>query len=292
LKREDQNPTGSHKDRYIAFAVSSYINDFMKTKKPEDADLINFAISSSGNAAISAIRLINSEKDIRLKLYVFISDNLEKKKLQRIIAEVPELKTCLLKYRNCDNAKITIKFSQTPLSDSIKFANKLNAILLRGSNDPYGTQGFRTISKEILAQLKETSVDSVFIPCSSGTLFAGIAQGFEKLKNSIKLIALQTSEIHPIAKSYDKNFTPENASLAEAIIDRVAHRKTEIQKIIKNTQGTAFILENKEIQHAHNILKKYNILVSYEGAMCIAGIIKARRTGLNIKRPICIITGK
>jgi threonine synthase len=315
LKREDLNPGGSHKDRYIAFTLSAHISDIINENPETKNDYINFVISSSGNAAISSIRYINSENDIRLKLYVFISSSLHKSKLERMIAELPELKDQLIKYKNCDNGKINIKFSQSPLSDSIKFANKLNATLLRGSNDKYGTNGLRTISKEILSQLKDLPIemiestddtetsnltnkniedvfpDSIFIPCSSGTLFTGIAEGFAKLETKVRLIALQTSEVNAIAKTYDKNFTSEQTSIAEAIVDRVAHRKTEIQKIIKDTDGTAFVLQNSEIEYAQKLLKKNGIITSNESAMCIAGIIKAKATGLIIERPVCILTG-
>lgn len=303
LKREDLNPGGSHKDRYIAFSLSAHISDIINTNPDAKNDYINFVISSSGNAAISSIRYINSDNDIRLKLYVFISDKLDKHKINRLINEIPELKDSLTKYKNCDNGKIVIKFSKSPLSDSIKFANQINATLLRGSNDKYGTNGLRTISKEILTQLKdyikeknianieEVFPEAVFIPCSSGTLFAGIAEGFEKLDQKIRLIAVQTSEVNTIAKSYDKDFIVETESIANAIVDRVAHRKTEIQKIIKDTNGTALVIENKDIEKAQKLLKKYEIQTSNESALCIAAIIKAQSKGLNIKKAVCIFTG-
>jgi threonine synthase len=59
LKREDLNPTGSHKDRGLAFEISSHIQD----GKDE------FIISSSGNAAISAVTLLKNTKNI---LHIFI----------------------------------------------------------------------------------------------------------------------------------------------------------------------------------------------------------------------------
>jgi threonine synthase len=289
LKREDQNPSGSQKDRYISFALSAHLQDSAENNTEH-----NFVISSSGNAAISAIRYFHSRNSISSQLFIYISNKIETRKLHRIISELPKLKTSILLRESCTLGKISIKFSETPLSDSIKFARSTNSILLRGSTDKYATQGFRTITKELENSLKE--VDSIFIPCSSGTTVAGIYEGFSKIgikkENIPPFHIIQTSSVHPIAQKYDHTKTEEEMSIAQAIVDRVAHRKTEIERIIKDTKGYGWIISNIEIEHAQYLLKKHNVECSNEGALTIAAIIKAKDAGLNIHSPLCIITGR
>ena len=63
LKREDLNPTGSFKDRSLAYQISAHLQDGEK----------NFVISSSGNAAISAIGYC---RKANCNLHVYISDKI------------------------------------------------------------------------------------------------------------------------------------------------------------------------------------------------------------------------
>jgi threonine synthase len=289
LKREDQNPSGSQKDRYISFALSAHLQDSSENNTEH-----NFVISSSGNAAISAIRYFNNKKDISSQLFIYISSKIETRKLHRIISELPKLKTSILLRESCTYDKVSIKFSETPLSDSIKFARSSDSILLRGSTDKYATQGFRTITKEIESSLSE--IDSIFIPCSSGTTVAGLYEGFAKIgiskENIPPIHIVQTSSVHPIAQKYDHTKIEDETSIAQAIVDRVAHRKTEIDRIVKDTNGSGWVISNIEIEHAQYLLKKHNVECSNEGALTIAAIIKAKDAGLNIHNPLCIITGR
>ncbi len=257
LKREDLNPTGSHKDRGLAFQISAHLQDGKK----------EFAISSSGNSAISAVHLLKNREEI---LHIFLSEKISQKKLTRL--------------KN-SNTNLNIHFSKKPLSDAFKFTKEKNNItFLRGSTDIYGYEGFKTIAWEI----QNADFDSIFLPTSSGTTAKGI---FEAMEEKKPFYILQTTKVNTLVKDFNENYKLEKKTLADAIVDRVGHRKEEIKKIILQTQGNGLIISNEEILEAQEILKKEGIITSNESAMNIAGIKKAKMKDPNIKKPLCIFTG-
>ncbi|MHB8362475.1 MAG: PLP-dependent lyase/thiolase, partial [Patescibacteria group bacterium] len=117
-KREDKNPTGSSKDRSLAFIIS-----YLQSKKIE-----NIAVPSSGNTAISAIAY---SKLTGINIDIFISDKLSKEKTTR-----------LDKYIGRNSSNIKVHRSKKPLSDAFKYSKEKNIPLLRGSKDKYAVEGF------------------------------------------------------------------------------------------------------------------------------------------------------
>lgn len=139
FKREDQNITGSAKDRAISLQVETLIKQNYKEA----------VISSTGNAAISAQYFCNK---YNIPLKIFVSPKTNPKKLKLI-----------------KNYTISLK----PISDAFKYAKSNNAYLLRQSTDPTSIFGYGNLGKEILEQLPQTT--SIFVPCGSGTTALGIA---------------------------------------------------------------------------------------------------------------------
>ncbi len=284
LKREDLNPTGSFKDRSLAFQLSAKLQEG-KSK---------FVISSTGNAAISAIsycKLFKSEID------VFVSKSIQADKLVRLL-DILNIKNFNHNLLQGDNStlirkgNITIHFSIKPKSESIKFSQKTNSIHLRGSNDDLATIGYQTISFELLNQARDA--DSIFIPCSSGTSTIGLYQGyFIQGFKSPSIYIIQTTKVHPIASYFDKNFLKSEESLASAISDKVAKRKDQVIQVISNTGGSGFVSSNEDIMASQMLFKKYcGIEISFDSSLTLSGLIKSIKEGYNLKRPVLIISGK
>src|SRR3990172_1500127 len=110
-KCEHFNPTGSVKDRGLAYSISK-----IKLK-----GISKSVISSSGNAAISAAYYCALAG---ISLTVYISPHIHPAKYKA------------LKKYSCE-----IRISKTPVSDSIKFSKKNNSYNLRQSTDPWGVLG-------------------------------------------------------------------------------------------------------------------------------------------------------
>lgn len=144
LKREDLNITGSAKDRAVALQV----------QKLKELGFNKAVISSTGNAAISALHFCNQNN---IELTIFVSPKIAKNKLKLI-----------------ENKAKEIIFTNKPISEAFKFAKKNNAYLLRQSTDPTALLGYKTIGEELINQLPQTT--SIFIPVGSGTTLLGISQ--------------------------------------------------------------------------------------------------------------------
>ena len=267
LKREDFNPTGSHKDRGLAFQISAHLQQG-KTE---------FVISSSGNSGISAINLLKGRKE---KLHIFLSSKITNEKFLRLKKIIPDLER-----KNSGFENYNFHFSLKPLSEAFQFAKNKNLIFLRGSTDKYGYEGFKTIGYEI----NDKDFDSIFIPTSSGTTAKGIYEGLN-IKKPFNII--QTAKVNTLVSEFDKDYKTSKHSIAESIVDKVGHRKREIVEIIKKTNGKGWVISDEEIHQAQQILKKESIETSNESALTIAAIKKAKRKGLKIKKPLCIFTGR
>lgn len=259
FKCEYINPTGSVKDRSIAFQVS----------KMREAGVKEAVISSSGNAAISAT--VYCQK-ANIHITVFLSLRINKQKLDA-------LKRLQCNYRQ----------SFKPISEASHYAKEFGAYNLRQSNDPNALPGYETIAYEI-GQL-HNDIDAVFIPVSSGTTFAGMHHGFEKIGLVPQLHAVQTECIHPIAKSFDRNYQKCDTSIADGIVARVTARENHVKKIIRTSHGWGWIVSDQSILDAHSFLFNHGFQSSYEGAVTLAGLWKAQKNGFKFKKPLCLLTG-
>jgi threonine synthase len=255
FKCEFENPTGSVKDRSIAYQI----------KKLKEAGFKEAVISSSGNAAISASYYCEKEG---VELTVFVSTHVNEAKLKKLTSM---------------NTKVIQ--SKKPVSESMMYAKEKNAFHLRQSLDPNAVIGYEQIGHELLEELP--GIDAVFVPVSSGTMFAGIGRA---LKN-VAMHAIQTSAVHPISEQYDNEFVPEEKSLADGIVAKVTAREKEIKEIIGSSKGSAWVVSNAEITEAFDYLKSKNLPSSYEGAAALAGYWKANKKGYIYKKPVCILSG-
>jgi threonine synthase len=285
LKREDKNPSGSFKDRSLAFQLSVY----------KQKGINEFVISSSGNSAISTIAFA---KKYNLRLHVFVSDTLPHEKLKRLLNEAKiqnfdALTRTELKMVTIHKKNISITFSPHAQSNSLQFARQNKLIHLRGSSDNLACVGFKTIVFELASQAPDT--DALFIPTSSGTGTTGIYSGFVDLglRPIPQIHIVQTTKVHTIAQEFDKNFIKTKTSIATAIVDRIAKRKEQILEIIRKTRGSGWIISDKEIIHAQELLNDVRFMnISPDSALSLAGLIKAISKKFKVKRPVLILSGK
>lgn len=257
LKREDQNITGSAKDRAIPYQI-----DNLKKTGFNQA-----VISSTGNAAISAAHFCQQN---HINLTIFLSPHISPNKLS------------LLKKFDHE-----IIISPKPISDAIKFAKTNHAYLLRQSTDPSALIGYQQIAKDLINQLPQ--ITSIFIPIGSGTTLLGISQ---KLPPSVKIFGVQSAANPTISQNFDQNFTSETRLITDALSAKFLPQKNQIIESIKNSNGTAFTVQNEQIVSTDSYLKSQNITTSLEGAMTYAGYIKASSQKIDIGLyPVILLTG-
>ncbi|RLC35138.1 hypothetical protein DRH14_01525 [Candidatus Shapirobacteria bacterium] len=257
LKREDLNPTGSAKDRAIPLQLQNLLKQGFNQA----------VISSTGNAAISAIHYCHQ---LHIPLNIFVSPKIDPNKLQII---------------KKSSAKIFV--TPKPISSAIKFSQQHHAYFLRQSTDPSALQGYRQIGLEITQQLPQIS--SFFIPVGSGTTFLGASLS---LPQSTKLFIVQPASHCPLASHFDSDFSVETHTSTTSLSAKYLPLKNKIIQQIKSHQGGGLVISEKQLQSAQQILEKQNIQTSAEGALALAGFLKAQKQKLPIGNfPLILLTG-
>jgi len=263
IKDENANPTGSFKDRCLAYQISHYHS--LGTRA--------FVISSSGNAAISAGNIIKTIP--KTTLDIFIGFNINPAKINKLM--------------NLNTKYINLHQSYKPKSDAIQFAKKNNLINLRASNDSVALIGYKTIAYELEQDAKTSG--GIFIPSSSGTAALGIAMGFEDLGIKIPIFICQTSKINSIASEFDLDYSQTETSLADAIVDRVALRKNELIGVINKSNGDAYVISDELLMIAKEKMLVSRKEYSYNSLLGLAGFLKAKSQGEKIQNPIILASG-
>ncbi len=254
FKREDQNLTGSAKDRAIAAQLD----------RLQKLNYSSAVISSTGNAAISADYFCHQKN---IPLTVFVSPGINPQKL------------ALIKHSK-------IFTTPKPISEAFRFSKTNQSYLLRQSTDPAALIGYQEIGSEIMAQLPQ--VTSIFIPVGSGTTLLGISQ---KLADSVKIFAVQPANNCPIASFFDQNYQPEKESLTDSLTVKLLPLKSQVITAIKNSSGSGIVINNHQIEDASAFFDINNLSTSPEGVMAFAGYKKALEKYDPGLYPLILLTG-
>ncbi len=274
LKREDLHPYGSHKGRSIPLMIKQYV-------KLEDSR--QFVISSSGNAALAAIRAAlqhnknNPAKPITLTVY--IGKNIDPKKRTRLEKEASS------------DTSIALKITERPKQSAFQEAKTVGVINLRQSTDDLALLGYAELAKE-LDTIENLS--AIFIATSSGTTAAGIGEAFNTLKNHPELHCVQTTSCHPIVEAFSKKPIVQELSIAGAIVDKIAHRKNQVVELIQESHGSGWIADNAQIKKAMELIAtEARIQTTPNGALAVAGLITALSNNWKQDGAVaCIIGGQ
>ncbi len=261
LKRDDLLPLKCTKQRSIIPLIYHYLK----------SGYSKFVVSGSGNSGIvsSFCALRSPEiKEMQVLLYIGISDT----KLSTLIDRL-ELDTTPneLRENGYSESNLDIKIVKDPRQEAFSLG-KNGYINLRGSTDDYALLGFETISYEIGSEFNTST--EIYIPASSGTTALGIFNGFLKTNNLPKFNIIQTTKANALVKNFFNEIQIEVNHPSEAIVDIIGHRRSQIESIIKESSGKAFIINIQEVKAAYSQLTKAGINTSFDSALTLAAYIK------------------
>ncbi len=269
FKREDLHPYGSHKGRSIPVMIDHY----------RAQGRGEFVISSSGNAALAAAlhtRAVN-EHGGHITLDIFVGNHIDPHKLTKL----KELAT----------EEIRVLVRERPLQALTK-ATEEGACSLRQSTDDQALVGYGTLAQE-LAEIGK--VGAVFMGTSSGTTAQALASYFlsQPQTSGTQMHIVQTSSCHPFSDEFEMASSPDEISLATAIVDKIARRKEALVPLIQKTGGYGWCATNEEIHAAQELVALHsNLTISANSALSVAGAMKAAYTGYEIQGAIvCMICG-
>lgn len=266
LKREDLNPTGSHKARGLAFQVSSLL--------ASEAGQRVAVISSSGNGAIAAASYAALAG---WRLVACLSPATPAAKLGRLAG----LGACLLL---ADDAMALAGH----LAEARGWPN------LRPSVDPAAPTGFMSLGWELAEAALE--VEGVFIFASSATALVGMARALDRPIAGrpgwqAPLHVVQGAGADPIASQFDRRRPPQEG---RALVGRLGSRKTrrlgEAVRCVRASGGSGWTVGDAEALAADALLRAAGIEPALEAAAALAGIVRAADE-CGLRRAILVVTG-
>lgn len=262
LKREDQNPTGSHKDRGLAFQISAL--------RAADPGLAGLVISSSGNAALAAAAYAGLAG---LKLFALISPDTAPAKLGRLLG-----------------LGARVMLSRRALSLAVELAEQTGMPNLRPSTDPLAVEGFQSIAWELAQEIEP--VQALFSFASSATSFVAMGRAFGSAAWQPSLHVVQGSGAQPIAGEFDpaRDGILESGRLG-ALGARKTRRLGEAKRLIKASGGSGWVIQDEEADAAQALLAGFGVETSLEGAASLAAARRAAREA-GLHSAVVILTGR
>lgn len=257
LKREDQNPNGSHKDRGLLYQIALH-------RRPQPRTHV---ISSSGNAATSAAAACAAVGD---RLVAFVAHDTEPAKLGRIASR----------------GGVVIKATK-PVNFARYASRVFGLVNLRGTADPLASVGYRSLAGE----LAEIGADHLLTFSSSGVSARGLLGGFERLGGGPALWSVQSGRCIALARALDPRAVEDPDSPAGRLGARSPPGAEELAGRLRARGGGALAVDSAAVARGRARLEAAGVTTSAEGAAQLAALEELAKRGDVRGRVVVVLTG-
>lgn len=258
LKREDRNPTGSHKDRAAEHQLA------LARERGERA----VTISSSGNAAVATSRFAAREA---LPAVVFVHPSTDPRKLEAI-----------------DGDTTIVVLTERAINGAKLLARELSIPNLRPSTNDDAVDGYRTLGAELAEELP-VEVDAVVLFATSGATALAVAEVLAEWRPGIAVHVVQgdgnASIVAPDAVVSDASA---RSAAAGRLGVRRSRRAKQLMRVIEATGGRGHVATSEDVEASRELLAIDGIDVSDESA---ANLAVARRLADDGHHVCCVISG-
>ena len=277
VKDDGQNPTASLKDRASAMAVA----------KAREAGARVIACSSTGNAASS---LAGNAAAAGLSTYIFVPSRAPKGK----VAQLMTFGATVISVQG--NYEETFALSKAAI-DKWGWYNRNAAI------NPYLSEGKKTVSLEIMEQLRWEVPDYIAISVGDGCTIAGLWKGLKDLHaiglidRLPRLISVQAEGCCPLNRAIaeDRPWYPmEENTLADSIAVGVPRNADKALMAIRESNGLVVNVSDEEIMAAQKLLgMTCGVFGEPAGVAGTAGVRKLCEQGVLGERDtvVSVVTG-
>ncbi len=257
-KLEYLNPTGSYKDRGTTVLVNRLLGENVR-------DVVE---DSSGNAGAS-LAAYAGPSGIHARIFVSTTASAAKKRLIATNAELVEVSGVRsAATAACHAAAETTVYASHAWS-------------------PFFLAGQMTAAYEVWEQLGHRAPDAILTPVGHGGLFLGFARGFAALHEAglverlPRMIATQAAGCDPIVQGYEQQLnappvTQEEETIADGIIVNQPVRGREILRVIRETDGAAYRVQDAAIIAAQKMLAERGLFVEATSAVPLAALREYR----------------
>lgn len=271
-KMENQNPTGSFKDRGTAVLVSFLLSRGV-TEAVED---------SSGNAGASFAAYAAK---VGMKATIYAPESTSGPKRMQIEAYGAHL--------------MRIPGPRAEAAKAVLQAVAGGSVYASHAYMPFGLAGYATIAYELFASMK-VAPGTVIAPAGHGGLLYGLMLGFEALLNSGEIsrlpffIGVQAENCSPITTAYRNGGTGNKGltilpTLAEGASVAAPVRAAPILARMLSGGGVMLSASEKEIDEAYHLLAKKGIYCEPTSSLSLIPLLNDK---IDINGPVvCVMTG-
>lgn len=258
LKREDHNPTGSHKDRAAAYQLAA------AAARGDRA----VTISSSGNAAVATSRYAALHS---IPAVVFVHPGTDPAKLASI-----------------DGTTTALVVGERAINGAKLVARELRIPNLRPSTSDEALVGYASLGEELAGELP-ADVDAVVLFATSGASALAVAEAMARLRPGVAVHVVQgegsTAIVDPAAALTDAGA---RGAAAGRLGVRRTRRATALRAAIAATGGEGHVATSADVAAARELLAVGGIDVSDESAANVAVARRLADAGLHV---CCVISG-
>lgn len=244
LKREDANPTGSHKDRGALEQVRACRRAGRRVA----------VISSSGNAALAAATL---GREVGLTVVALVSPLTENAKVSRLT-----------------EAGARVVVARKPINFATRLARVTGWSDLRPSTSPEALLGFRTLGEELADELNAGV--PVFGYASSGTTFAAIGAIFADRGSQHPLHPVQAGVVNGFSKEFGRPGDGSRSVIGDLGV-KVSPRTDQVLRLVRESGGEAWWSGPGDIDAGRAALEAEGIHVAAECWAALGGVRLAAR---------------
>jgi len=262
LKDDSQNPTFSFKDR-----ASTLVSAFAKENR-----LNTIVAASTGNAGSSLAGVCASQGQ---QAIIMVPEKAPLAKLTQIIMYGAKI--------------VPVKGTYDEAFDlSVKATEVFGWYNRNTAFNPLTIEGKKTVSFEMIEQLKFKVPDRVFVPVGDGVIISGVYKGFEDLLmlNLIDrmptIVAVQSAKSDNLVRNIGKKtfeIVP-STTIADSISVDIPRNFYMAQQFIQKYNGETLIVSDEEIMNASMVLSKNTGIFSEPAATtAFAGLLSYQKNG-------------
>jgi threonine synthase len=251
LKLENQNPTGSYKDRGSAVLTSFLLSRGVRS----------IVEDSSGNAGAS-IAAFAARAGIRAR--IFVPESASGPKRRQIEEYGAEL--------------VSIPGPRAEAAKAVRQVVSGSDIYASHAYMPFGLLGIATIAYEIVDAMGGMAPGTIMAPAGHGGLLYGVIKGFKALKKAAVIekepfyAGVQSSGCAPIFTAYQNHeYTlrepKESDTIAEGVRVRNPVRGEAILHEIAASRGAIYSVEEADLIRAHDAISRKGFFVEPTSAL-------------------------
>jgi len=277
FKLEQQNPTASFKDRFVAMSANA----------ARSFGFRKIVVSSTGNLAISVAAYAAA---LEMESMVIVPHGTP----AGILAEA-----------SFYNARIAVTERELRFAALETAARRedwfpIGLFLAKPTQNAFGVEGYRTLAYEVVEQLGEAPGAMLF-PCARGNGLYGTFKGFLDCRDAgviaalPRLVATQPERANSIEVSLARGANsavelPPFQSVAKSTSETVS--SDDALDAIRTSAGFGLSASEEEIQNAASSLAEEGLNVETSSALPVACLPKLCRTdGFDRERPVvCVLT--